>query len=66
MRERINKCCVDCLMKKYVDQEQSKCWRIALTNVFILLYTDEDMCAKLLAYHQHIQENTCTRYLIFC
>lgn len=61
MRERINKYCVDCLMNKYAGEEQCKCWRTALTNIpksVYLLYTKEDMCATLLAYHKHIQE-TC-------
>lgn len=61
MRERINKYCVDCLMKKYAGEEQCKCWRTALTNIsksVYLRHTKKDMCATLLAYYKHIQE-TC-------
>lgn len=40
VRKRINTCCVDCLMKKYVEQQwHYKCFRTALANVSMSVYS---------------------------
>lgn len=40
MRKRINTCCVDCLMKKYAEQQRHyKCLRTALANPSTSVYS---------------------------